>query len=132
MNTPSARRVTRQVKIGAVCLGSTAPIVVQAMTNTDTADAQATATQVESLARAGAELVRITVNGHEAAAQVANIRELLDRRGINVPGPDTVDKYIDTALAGRDAGSVIPFTLVRRDTGQVVGSTRTQSSTSKA
>lgn len=85
MNTPSARRVTRQVKIGAVCLGSTAPIVVQAMTNTDTADAQATATQVESLARAGAELVRITVNSHEAATQVANIRELLDRRGINVP-----------------------------------------------
>lgn len=85
MNFPSARRVTRQVKVGAVCLGNDAPIVVQAMTNTDTADAHATAAQVESLARAGAELVRITVNGHEAAAQVANIRELLDRRGIDVP-----------------------------------------------
>ncbi|WP_438866735.1 flavodoxin-dependent (E)-4-hydroxy-3-methylbut-2-enyl-diphosphate synthase [Pseudomonas sp. L1(2025)] len=85
MNIPTSRRVTRQVKIGALCLGSDAPIVVQAMTNTDTADAQATAAQVESLARSGAELVRITVNGHEAAAQVANIRDLLDRHGIDVP-----------------------------------------------
>ncbi len=85
MNIPIARRLTRQVQIGNVCLGSDAPIVVQAMTNTDTADAQATAAQVESLARAGAELVRITVNGHEAAAQVATIRELLDRRNVDVP-----------------------------------------------
>ncbi|OCW24643.1 flavodoxin-dependent (E)-4-hydroxy-3-methylbut-2-enyl-diphosphate synthase [Pseudomonas aylmerensis] len=85
MNTPIARRVTRQVHVGTVRLGGDAPIVIQAMTNTDTADAEATATQVESLARAGAELVRITVNSHEAAAQVANIRERLDRRMIDVP-----------------------------------------------
>ena len=85
MNIPVARRITRQVRIGPVHLGSDAPIVVQAMTNTDTADAQATAAQVENLARAGAELVRITVNSHEAAAQVANIRERLDRRQIAVP-----------------------------------------------
>ncbi|MGR6735809.1 flavodoxin-dependent (E)-4-hydroxy-3-methylbut-2-enyl-diphosphate synthase [Pseudomonas chlororaphis] len=85
MNTPLARRQTRQVAVGPVTLGSAGPIVVQAMTNTDTADAQATARQVEALALAGAELVRITVNGHEAAAQVARIRELLDRRDIQVP-----------------------------------------------
>ncbi|WP_324727534.1 flavodoxin-dependent (E)-4-hydroxy-3-methylbut-2-enyl-diphosphate synthase [Pseudomonas chlororaphis] len=85
MNTPLARRQTRQVAVGPVTLGSAGPIVVQAMTNTDTADAQATARQVEALALAGAELVRITVNGHEATAQVARIRELLDRRDIQVP-----------------------------------------------
>ncbi|MFL6879186.1 flavodoxin-dependent (E)-4-hydroxy-3-methylbut-2-enyl-diphosphate synthase [Pseudomonas marginalis] len=85
MNMPVVRRATRQVRIGAVCLGSDAPIVVQAMTNTDTADAQATAAQVESLALAGAEMVRITVNSHEAAAQVANIRARLDQRNISVP-----------------------------------------------
>lgn len=85
MNIPIARRVTQQVNIGTVNLGSNAPVVVQAMTNTDTANAQATAAQVESLARAGAELVRITVNGHEAAAQVASIRERLDHLAIDVP-----------------------------------------------
>ena len=85
MNLAIARRKTRQVTIGPLSLGSASPIVVQAMTNTDTADARATATQVEQLALAGAELVRITVNGHEAAAQVAKIRELLDARQIKVP-----------------------------------------------
>ncbi|MFK9004180.1 flavodoxin-dependent (E)-4-hydroxy-3-methylbut-2-enyl-diphosphate synthase [Pseudomonas pergaminensis] len=85
MKTPVLRRVTRQVHIGAVRLGSDAPIVVQAMTNTDTADAQRTAVQVEELALAGAELVRITVNSHAAAAQVATIRTLLDARKIDVP-----------------------------------------------
>jgi (E)-4-hydroxy-3-methylbut-2-enyl-diphosphate synthase len=59
--------------------------VVQSMTNTDTADAAATARQVEALVRAGSELVRITVNSPEAAAQVARIRELLDARGCTVP-----------------------------------------------
>lgn len=50
--------------------------------------------------------------------------ELWNLKVTNVPGPDTVDQYIDTALRGRDAGTVIPFTIVRRDSGQVVGSTR--------
>ena len=85
MNATIARRKTRQVCIGPLTMGSASPIVVQAMTNTDTADARATATQVEQLALAGAELVRITVNGHEAASQVAKIRELLDARDIQVP-----------------------------------------------
>jgi (E)-4-hydroxy-3-methylbut-2-enyl-diphosphate synthase len=79
------RRVSRQVAVGDVLIGGDAPIVVQSMTNTDTADAAATAGQVEALARAGSELVRITVNSPEAAAQVARIRERLDARGCGVP-----------------------------------------------
>jgi len=79
------RRVSRQVAVGDVLVGGNAPIVVQSMTNTDTADAAATAGQVEALARAGSELVRITVNSPEAAAQVARIRERLDARGCGVP-----------------------------------------------
>jgi len=79
------RRISRQVVVGDVLVGGDAPIVVQSMTNTDTADAAATAAQVEALARAGSELVRITVNSPEAAAQVARIRERLDARGCGVP-----------------------------------------------
>jgi len=71
--------------VGGVAVGGGAPIVVQSMTNTDTADAAATGAQVEALARAGSELVRITVNSPEAAAQVARIRERLDARGCGVP-----------------------------------------------
>ena len=79
------RRNTRQVRIGDVVVGGGAPIVVQSMTNTDTADARATAQQVYELACAGSELVRITVNTAEAAAQVAAIRDELARRGCSVP-----------------------------------------------
>ena len=79
------RRRTRQIRVGQVAIGGAAPIVVQSMTNTDTADAQATAQQVEALARAGSELVRITVNTAEAAARVAEIRERLDAVGCHVP-----------------------------------------------
>jgi (E)-4-hydroxy-3-methylbut-2-enyl-diphosphate synthase len=79
------RRVSRQVVVGGVPMGGGAPIVVQSMTNTDTADAEATARQVEALARAGSELVRITVNSPEAAAQVARIRDRLAARGCAVP-----------------------------------------------
>jgi (E)-4-hydroxy-3-methylbut-2-enyl-diphosphate synthase len=79
------RRLSRQVAVGEVLIGGGAPVVVQSMTNTDTADAAATARQVEALARAGSELVRITVNSPEAAAQVARIRESLDQRGCAVP-----------------------------------------------
>jgi (E)-4-hydroxy-3-methylbut-2-enyl-diphosphate synthase len=69
----------------AVRIGSDAPIVVQSMTNTDTADAGATAAQVAALARAGSELVRITVNTPAAAAAVPRIRERLDAQGVEVP-----------------------------------------------
>src|SRR4051812_38760788 len=79
------RRTSRQVDVGGILIGGGAPVVVQSMTNTDTADAQATARQVEELARAGSELVRITVNTPEAAAQVAHIRSRLDAIGCRVP-----------------------------------------------
>src|SRR5260221_107818 len=81
----AGRRVSTQVMIGKVAVGGGAPIVVQSMTNTDTADADATARQVFDLWRAGSELVRITVNTPEAAAQVAAIRARLDAMGCDVP-----------------------------------------------
>ena len=85
---PAARR-TRQARVAwgarVVTVGGDAPVRVQSMTNTDTADAAATARQVKELALAGSELVRITVNPPEAAAQVAPIRERLDRMGCDVP-----------------------------------------------
>jgi (E)-4-hydroxy-3-methylbut-2-enyl-diphosphate synthase len=80
-----ARRNSIPVRIGSVTVGGGAPIVVQSMTNTDTADIEGTAQQVASLARAGSELVRITVNSDEAAAAVPHIRDSLARRGVFVP-----------------------------------------------
>ena len=80
-----ARRASVGVAIGNVCVGGSAPVVVQSMTNTDTADLAATAKQVAELARAGSELVRITVNTPEAAAAVPKIRERLDMQGVGVP-----------------------------------------------
>jgi (E)-4-hydroxy-3-methylbut-2-enyl-diphosphate synthase len=86
---PAARRRTRaaEVRWGSrvVRVGGGAPVVVQSMTNTDTADAIATAIQVKELALAGSEIVRITVNSPEAAREVAAIRNQLDRMGIDVP-----------------------------------------------
>jgi (E)-4-hydroxy-3-methylbut-2-enyl-diphosphate synthase len=81
----SARRRSVPVNIGGVVVGGTAPIVVQSMTNTDTADVDTTLAQVAALARAGSELVRITVDRDEAAAAVPHIREKLDARGVDVP-----------------------------------------------
>ena len=79
------RRRTRRVEIGAVAVGGGAPIVVQSMTNTDTADVAATVAQVKALADAGSELVRVTVNTVAAAAAVPAIRERLDAIGCAVP-----------------------------------------------
>ena len=79
------RRRSTQVLVGGVAIGGGAPIVVQSMTNTDTADVEATVRQVFELAQAGSELVRITVNSPEAAAQVATIRDRLDALGCAVP-----------------------------------------------
>lgn len=79
------RKKTRSVRIGNILMGGDAPVVVQAMTNTDTADVLKTAIQVAELARAGAELVRITVNSPEAAAAVPEIRAHLDRMNCDVP-----------------------------------------------
>jgi (E)-4-hydroxy-3-methylbut-2-enyl-diphosphate synthase len=79
------RRPTVSVDVGGVLIGSGHPIVVQSMTNTDTADPDATAIQVAQLAHAGSELVRITVNNDAAAQAVPIIREKLDRLGVGVP-----------------------------------------------
>ena len=80
-----SRRMSRPVRVGGIVIGGGAPVVVQSMTNTDTADVRSTVDQVAELARAGSELVRITVNSPEAAAQVARIRERLDVIGCRVP-----------------------------------------------
>jgi (E)-4-hydroxy-3-methylbut-2-enyl-diphosphate synthase len=82
---PARRRQSIAVRIGDVSVGGSAPIVVQSMTNTDTADIAATVSQVAALARAGSELVRITVDREDSAKAVPFIRERLDAEGIAVP-----------------------------------------------
>jgi (E)-4-hydroxy-3-methylbut-2-enyl-diphosphate synthase len=82
---PSERRRSVAVDVGGVTVGGDAPIVVQSMTNTDTADIAATTAQVAALARAGSEIVRITVDRDEAAAAVPHIKERLDQIGVHVP-----------------------------------------------
>lgn len=79
------RRLCQQVLVGNVAVGGGASVVVQSMTNTDTADAASTVNQIIELWQAGSEIVRITVNSPEAAAQVANIRQQLDAQGCSVP-----------------------------------------------
>ncbi len=82
---PAARRPSVGVQIGKVKVGGGAPIVVQSMTNTDTEDPASTAKQIAELARAGSELVRITVNTPAAAAAVPHIRDRLAMMGVEVP-----------------------------------------------
>jgi (E)-4-hydroxy-3-methylbut-2-enyl-diphosphate synthase len=84
-SSPFARRRSVGVDVGGVLVGGTAPVVVQSMTNTDTADVDATVAQVAALHRAGSEVVRITVDRDESAAAVPKIRERLERLGLNVP-----------------------------------------------
>jgi len=79
------RRRSVVVQIGSVRVGGSNPIAVQSMTNTDTADVEATAQQVRALARAGSELVRVTVNTSEAAAAIPHIRDRLEQLGVSVP-----------------------------------------------
>jgi (E)-4-hydroxy-3-methylbut-2-enyl-diphosphate synthase len=101
------RKHTVGVKVGSVQVGGGAPVVVQSMTNTDTADVNSTVQQVADLARAGSELVRITVNNEESAEAVAKIRDELDKRGFTVPligdfhfnGHRLLSKYPDCAEA---------------------------------
>ena len=103
----AVRRRSVAVRIGSVKVGGGEPVVVQSMTNTDTADATATVKQVQQLAAAGSELVRITVNNDDAARQVMRIRERLDVLGCNVPligdfhynGHLLLTKYPDCAEA---------------------------------
>src|SRR3954449_10977892 len=82
---PQERRASVGVNVGGVMVGGGAPVVVQSMTNTDTADIEGTVKQVAQLWRAGSELVRITVDRDESAAAVPHIRDRLAQRGINVP-----------------------------------------------
>ncbi|MGI9304441.1 MAG: flavodoxin-dependent (E)-4-hydroxy-3-methylbut-2-enyl-diphosphate synthase [Gammaproteobacteria bacterium] len=84
-NHSISRRNSTAVKVGAVTVGGGAPVVVQSMTNTDTADAIRTAAQVAQLARAGSEIVRVTVNNDAAARAVPRVREQLDRMRVDVP-----------------------------------------------
>lgn len=101
------RKITQQVLIGDIKVGGGAPIVVQSMTNTDTADVSSTVNQVMELSRAGSEIVRITVNTEEAAKAVADIRNQLDQKGFTVPlvgdfhfnGHKLLEKYPDCAQA---------------------------------
>ena len=83
--TERRRHRTHAVRVGKVILGGSAPVLVQSMTNTDTADIDGTVRQVAALARAGSELVRITVDRDESAAAVPHIREKLARMGVTVP-----------------------------------------------
>ena len=80
-----SRHQTVAVMVGGIAVGGGAPVVVQSMTNTDTADIQSTVNQVADLARAGSELVRITVDRDEAAKAVPFIRDALRKRGVDVP-----------------------------------------------
>lgn len=101
------RKITHPVVVGNVKVGGGSPIVVQSMTNTDTADINATVKQIIELSTAGSELVRITVNSEEAAAAVYEIRNQLDRKGYTVPiigdfhfnGHKLLEKYPDCAQA---------------------------------
>ncbi len=103
----SYRKTTHQVLVGNVKVGGNAPIVVQSMTNTDTANVAATVNQIMELSDAGSELVRITVNSEEAASAVASIREQLNQKGYTVPiigdfhfnGHKLLEKYPDCAQA---------------------------------
>ncbi len=85
LSAPFPRRQSVAVNVGGVMVGGDNPVVVQSMTNTDTADVDSTVAQVAALAKAGSELVRITVDRDESAVGVPKIRERLDRLGINVP-----------------------------------------------
>lgn len=106
-NGVTIRRKCIGVKVGPVTIGGDSPVVVQSMTNTDTADADATAKQIQQLAAAGSELVRITVNTEAAAGQVAGIKDKLDKMGCSVPiigdfhynGHLLLTKYPDCARA---------------------------------
>jgi (E)-4-hydroxy-3-methylbut-2-enyl-diphosphate synthase len=85
LDAPLSRRRSVGVQVGDVMVGGDAPVVVQSMTNTDTADIDATVAQVAALSKAGSEIVRITVDRDESAAAVPRIRERLERLGLNVP-----------------------------------------------
>jgi len=107
MSSMNYRRNSTSVNVGNITVGGHSPIVVQSMTNTDTADIEKTVAQVSALARAGSEIVRITVNNKDAAKAVPVIREKLDNAGIDTPlvgdfhfnGSRLLKKYTECAKA---------------------------------
>ena len=100
---PQERRRSVAVDVGGVMVGGGAPVVVQSMTNTDTADVDGTARQVAALARAGSEIVRITVDRDEAAAAVPHIKERLLKMGVQRADRRRLPLYRPQA-AGRSSG----------------------------
>ncbi|HUJ36738.1 MAG TPA: flavodoxin-dependent (E)-4-hydroxy-3-methylbut-2-enyl-diphosphate synthase [Hyphomicrobium sp.] len=112
------RRVTHTVSVGGVTVGGGGPVVVQSMTNTDTADITATVDQVAALARAGSELVRITVDRDEAAKAVPRIREGLARRGVSVPLVGDFH-YIGHKLLGENSATAEALDKYRINPGNV-------------
>lgn len=115
---PHRRRHSIPVRIGSVTVGGPAPVVVQSMTNTDTADVQATVAQVAELARAGSELVRITVDRDESARAVPMIRDGLDKMGIGVPLVGDFH-YIGHKLLGDHPGCAEALAKYRINPGNV-------------
>ncbi|HXX06948.1 MAG TPA: flavodoxin-dependent (E)-4-hydroxy-3-methylbut-2-enyl-diphosphate synthase, partial [Pseudolabrys sp.] len=115
---PQERHKTTAVNVGGVTVGGGAPIVVQSMTNTDTADVEATARQVAALAGAGSELVRITVDRDEAAAAVPHIKERLLKWGIPVPLVGDFH-YIGHKLLAEHAGCAQALDKYRINPGNV-------------
>ncbi len=115
---PHRRRHSIPVRIGSVTVGGPAPVVVQSMTNTDTADVQATVAQVAELARAGSELVRVTVDRDESARAVPLIRDGLDKMGIGVPLVGDFH-YIGHKLLGDHPGCAEALAKYRINPGNV-------------
>lgn len=117
-DTLQPRRKSVAVDVGGVIVGGNAPVVVQSMTNTDTADIAGTVTQVANLARAGSELVRITVDRDEAAKAVPHIREKLDALGCNVPLVGDFH-YIGHTLLGENPACAEALAKYRINPGNV-------------
>ena len=125
---PEARRKSVGVDVGGVMVGGGTPIVVQSMTNTDTADVDGTVRQIAALNRAGPELVRTTVDRDEAAASVPKIKERLVRLGVHVP---IIGHFVRQVLEGRFwNGTRQPF-LERRRSGRIFAPCSTVNKSSK-
>ncbi len=124
------RRVSVPVRIGNVTVGGSSPIVVQSMTNTDTADVMSTVNQMMALAQAGSELVRVTVNTEAAAQAVPKIVETLDKFGVRVPiigdfhynGHLLLKKYPEWRARWRSIASIPATSISARSTTTISAS----------
>src|SRR5215210_4713966 len=118
---PRPRHRTHGARVGSVTVGGGAPVVVQSMTNTDTADVDATVAQVAALARAGSEIVRLTVDRDEAAAAVPRIREPLDRELLTRLMDDNARRAapLDTRAVTREA--MVQSALLSAERAEEIG-----------